>query len=127
MEAVLAAVYLNAGFETARKVILRLWSDRLKNVEGRLARCQDRASGMGAGAGHAAAALCAGIARNGPDHAPEFEIAVRSGRCSREAVARGTGANADIEQAAAQACLTRSKRDRHDRNSAHRNPRASLP
>jgi ribonuclease-3 len=44
------------------------------------------------------------IARNGPDHAPEFEIAVRL-EDGREAMARGTGTKRSIEQAAAQALL----------------------
>ena len=33
MEAVLAAIYLDAGLEAARTVILRLWAERLKNVD----------------------------------------------------------------------------------------------
>ena len=32
MEAGAGRVYLDAGFEAARTVILRLWADRLKNV-----------------------------------------------------------------------------------------------
>src|SRR5690606_3028458 len=34
MEAVLAAVYLDAGFDVARDVVLRLWADRLAHVDG---------------------------------------------------------------------------------------------
>ena len=33
LEAVLAAVYLDAGFETARGIVLRLWADRLATIE----------------------------------------------------------------------------------------------
>lgn len=44
------------------------------------------------------------VARNGPDHAPEFEIAVRLDD-GKQAVARGTGTKRSIEQAAARALL----------------------
>lgn len=33
MEAVIAAVHLDAGFEVAREVVLRLWNDHIQNVE----------------------------------------------------------------------------------------------
>ena len=33
MEAVIAAVYLDAGFEPARAMILRLWGDRIAGAE----------------------------------------------------------------------------------------------
>lgn len=103
MEAVLAAVYLDAGFETARKVILRLWSDRLKNVEDN-SRDAKTALQEWAQAQGMQPPRYVQVARNGPDHAPEFEIAVRLDD-GREAVARGTGTKRSIEQAAAQALL----------------------
>ena len=103
MEAVLAAVYLDAGFETARKVILRLWSDRLKNVEDD-SRDAKTALQEWAQAQGMQPPRYVQVARNGPDHAPEIEIAVRLDD-GREAVARGTGTKRSIEQAAAQALL----------------------
>ena len=57
MEAVIAAVYLDAGLEAARGLILRLWGPRIAAARGAGARRQDRAAGMGAGAGAAAARL----------------------------------------------------------------------
>ena len=33
MEAVIAAVYLDAGFDTARAIVVRLWGDRIQTVE----------------------------------------------------------------------------------------------
>ena len=33
MEAVLAAIYLDGGFQAAKDVILRLWDRRISNVE----------------------------------------------------------------------------------------------
>ena len=103
MEAVLAAIYLDAGLEAARAVILRLWGERLKNVEddSRDAKTvlQEWAQAQGM-----APPRYVQIARNGPDHAPEFEIAVRLDD-GREAMARGPGTKRSIEQAAAQALL----------------------
>ena len=103
MEAVLAAVYLDAGFEAARTVILRLWADRLKNVDDD-ARDAKTALQEWAQAQGMQPPRYVQIARNGPDHAPEFEIAVRLDD-GREAMARGTGTKRSIEQAAAQALL----------------------
>ena len=103
MEAVLAAVYLDAGFEAARTVILRLWADRLKNVDDD-ARDAKTALQEWAQAQGMQPPRYVQIARNGPDHAPEFEIAVRLDD-GREAMATGTGTKRSIEQAAAQALL----------------------
>ena len=73
MEAVIAAVYLDAGFEAARAMVLRLWGDRIAGGRDRCPRPQDRPAGMGAGPGHAAAGLYRG-GRSGPDHAPVFTV-----------------------------------------------------
>ena len=103
MEAVLAAVYLDAGFEAARTVILRLWADRLQNVDDD-ARDAKTALQEWAQAQGMQPPRYVQIARNGPDHAPEFEIAVRLDD-GREAMATGKGTKRSIEQAAAQALL----------------------
>ena len=105
MEAVLAAVYLDAGFEAARTVILRLWADRLKNVDDD-ARDAKTALQEWAQAQGMQPPRYVQIARNGPDHAPEFEIAVRLDD-GRQAMATGKGTKRSIEQAAAQALLDR--------------------
>ena len=103
MEAVLAAIYLDAGLDAARAVILRLWGERLKNVEddSRDAKTvlQEWAQAQGM-----APPRYVQIARNGPDHAPEFEIAVQLDD-GRQAMATGKGTKRSIEQAAAQALL----------------------
>ena len=105
MEAVLAAIYLDAGLDAARAVILRLWGERLKNVEddSRDAKTvlQEWAQAQGM-----APPRYVQIARNGPDHAPEFEIAVQLDD-GRQAMATGKGTKRSIEQAAAQALLDR--------------------
>ena len=34
MEAVIAAIYKDGGFEVAKTIIINLWGDRIKNVKG---------------------------------------------------------------------------------------------
>lgn len=103
MEAVLAAVYLDAGFEAARRVILRLWAARLATVDddSRDAKTalQEWAQAHGMGPPRYEQ-----TARSGPDHAPEFAITVRLDD-GREANASGKGTKRSIEQAAAAALL----------------------
>ena len=103
MEAVLAAIYLDADFTTAQKVVLRLWSSRLDNVE-EDARDAKTALQEWAQANGMTPPRYVQTARTGPDHAPEFEITVRLDD-GREAVATGKGTKRSIEQAAAQALL----------------------
>ncbi|WBU64027.1 ribonuclease III [Paracoccus aerodenitrificans] len=104
MEAVLAAIYLDAGFEAARAVILRLWSQRLKTVE---ADSRDAKTALQewAQANGMAPPKYEVTARKGPDHAPQFEITV-SLEDGRRSVASGKGTKRSIEQLAAQAMLT---------------------
>lgn len=103
MEAVLAAIYLDAGFEAARRVILDLWADRLKNVD-QDSRDPKTALQEWAQAKGMTPPRYVQTSRSGPDHAPEFEITVRLDD-GREAVASGTGTKRSIEQAAASALL----------------------
>jgi ribonuclease-3 len=103
MEAVLAGVYLDAGFDAARSVILRLWAERLKNVDDD-SRDAKTALQEWAQAQGMSPPRYVQVARSGPDHAPEFEIAVRLDD-GREAMAAGKGTKRSIEQAAAQALL----------------------
>ena len=103
MEAVIAAVYLDAGFEAARAVILQLWADRLANVDDD-ARDAKTALQEWAQANGMNPPRYVQTARSGPDHAPEFEITVRLDD-GRQAMASGKGTKRSIEQAAAQALL----------------------
>ena len=105
MEAVIAAVYLDAGYEAARAMILRLWSERLARVEDD-ARDPKTALQEWAQAQGMSPPRYEQTARSGPDHAPEFEITVRLDD-GRQAVASGKGTKRSIEQAAAQALLDR--------------------
>jgi ribonuclease-3 len=103
MEAVLAAIYLDAGLEAARRVVLRLWADRLERVD-EDARDAKTALQEWAQAQGMSPPRYVQTARSGPDHAPEFEITVRLDD-GHHAVASGKGTKRSIEQAAAAALL----------------------
>ena len=104
MEAVLAAIYLDAGFATAQAVVLHLWADRLDNVDAD-ARDAKTALQEWAQAKGMAPPKYAVTGRDGPDHAPEFEITVTLDD-GRSAKAQGKGTKRSIEQLAATALLT---------------------
>jgi len=105
IEALLGAVFLDAGFNAARAVVRRLWesqSDELNTTARPDAKSalQEWAQGQGL-----ALPQYTEIARKGPDHAPRFTSEVRiAGRPP----ARGEGASKRAaEQAAARALLER--------------------
>lgn len=76
MEAVIAAVYRDGGFEVARHVVLKLWADQLSDV--RLdARDPKTALQEWAQARGLDPPNYEEVARTGPDHAPEFTILAR--------------------------------------------------
>lgn len=103
MEAVLAAIYLDAGFEVAQSVVLRLWASRLDNVEDD-ARDAKTALQEWAQAKGMPPPKYEVTDRKGPDHAPEFEITVTLDD-GRRAVAQGQGTKRSIEQQAASIML----------------------
>lgn len=104
MEAVIAAVYLDAGFETARDLILRLWGKRITTVEAD-ARDPKTALQEWAQARGQQPPKYVEVSRKGPDHAPVFTIAVRLDSGQEEQAAAGSKRQA--EQAAAKALLAR--------------------
>jgi ribonuclease-3 len=73
MEAVIAAVYLDAGFAAAQRVILRLWAGRIDTVESD-ARDPKTSLQEWAQARKLAPPGYIETARDGPDHAPVFTI-----------------------------------------------------
>lgn len=103
MEAVLAAVYLDAGFDVARDVVLRLWADRLAHVDGDARDAKTSLQELAQAQGMTPPRYTQ-ISRSGPDHAPEFEIKVQLDD-GRFATARGAGTKRSIEQCAAKALL----------------------
>ncbi|KUJ85079.1 ribonuclease [Ruegeria marisrubri] len=104
MEAVIAAVYRDAGFEAAQDVILRLWGDRINSVEAD-ARDPKTALQEWAQARRQKPPSYVEVSRSGPDHAPVFTIAVRLQDGTEEQATAGSKRQA--EQAAAKALLSR--------------------
>ncbi|WP_297771470.1 ribonuclease III [uncultured Roseovarius sp.] len=103
MEAVIAAVYLDAGYEVARAMVLRLWGARIGAVK-EDARDPKTALQEWAQARRLPPPDYAEIARSGPDHAPVFTIEARlqSGECASATA----GSKRQAEQAAARALLS---------------------
>ena len=102
MEAVIAAIYLDGGFEAAQRVILAAWGDRVSKVEDD-ARDPKTALQEWAQAQGQTPPKYVEIARDGPDHAPEFTIAaqLQTGQSAQAKAASKRKA----EQAAAAALL----------------------
>ncbi len=73
MEAVIAAVYLDAGFAAAQEMILRLWGDRIETAQ---ARASDPKSTLQewAQARGLPPPEYAELSRSGPDHQPVFVV-----------------------------------------------------
>ncbi len=102
MEAVIAAVYLDGGYDAARGVVLRLWGDRVAGVA-EDARDAKTALQEWAQARGMAPPVYSEIARSGPDHAPVFRVEARLGDGT---VAEAEGrVKRQAEQAAARALL----------------------
>lgn len=108
MEAVIAAVYLDAGFEAARDLVLRLWGTRIAQVEAD-ARDPKTALQEWAQARGQVPPAYVEVAREGPDHAPVFTVEVRL--ASGESAVASAGSKRQAEQAAAKALLARVEGD----------------
>ena len=104
MEAVIAAIYLDAGYEAARDVVLRLWGGRITTAEAE-ARDPKMALQEWAQARGMAPPAYVLLARSGPDHAPRFTIAARLANGEEERAS--AGAKRAAEQEAARALLAR--------------------
>ena len=107
MEAVIAAVYMDAGFDAARAVVLRLWGPRVAGVA-EDARDAKTALQEWAQARGMAPPVYTELSRSGPDHAPVFRVsATLSDGTAVEAEGR---VKRQAEQAAARAMLDRVER-----------------
>ncbi len=105
-EAVIAAIYLDGGFEAARIFVDRMWRPRLMNLKKppRDAKSALQEWAQGLKLPTPAYVL---VERSGPDHAPNFIFSVE---VENNRPARGQGsAKRNAEQAAAQAFLVREK------------------
>lgn len=103
IEAVIAAVYLDAGFDAARDLILRHWGDRITRVADD-ARDAKTALQEWAQARKLAPPQYVETARSGPDHAPKFTISARLS--TGEEASATAGAKRQAEQSAARALLS---------------------
>lgn len=104
LEAVIAAVYMDAGFEAAQAVVLALWGDRIAGVQAD-ARDAKTALQEWAQARGLPPPVYLEQGRTGPDHQPVFTVEVRLENGALERAAAGTKRQA--EQAAAKALLLR--------------------
>ncbi len=102
MEAVIAAIYRDAGFEAARDVILALWGDRIHKVEADARDAKTSLQEWAQARGQKPPSYVE-VKRTGPDHAPIFTIAARL-QNGTEAQATA-GSKRQAEQAAAKALL----------------------
>lgn len=104
MEAVIAAVYLDAGFEAAKDLVRRLWGDRVTRVDEDARDAKTSLQEWAQARGMPPPAYVE-TARSGPDHAPVFTI---EARLSSGETARATaGAKRKAEQEAAAALLAK--------------------
>ena len=104
MEAVIAAVYLDAGFDKARDLIIALWGDRITNVEEDARDPKTALQEFAQGHGMPPPSYVE-IARDGPDHAPLFTIEARLKSGAAEQAQASSKRMA--EQSAAKALLAR--------------------
>lgn len=104
MEAVIAAVYLDAGFEAAQAMILRLWGARVTRVKTD-ARDPKTSLQEWAQARGLPPPAYTEVSRDGPDHQPLFTVEARLS--TGEAERAQAGAKRQAEQAAARALLAR--------------------
>ncbi len=104
MEAVLAAVYLDAGIDVARAVVLTHWAGRIGAAEAQArdakTALQEWAQARGERPPHYAL-----VERAGPDHAPVFTVEAQL--ATGEAARATASPKRQAEQAAAQALLDR--------------------
>lgn len=84
MEAVIAAVYIDAGFDVARTLILRLWGARISTAEARAVDPKSALQEWAQGRGLPTPSYI-DISRTGPDHQPIFvvEATLTTGQSAR--------------------------------------------
>ena len=104
MEAVIAAVFLDQGFEAARALVLRLWASRIDSA-GDVGRDPKTALQEWAQARAMPPPVYEEQSRTGPDHAPVFTVSVTL--ASGEAESAEAGTKRQAEQQAATKLLAR--------------------
>lgn len=104
-EAVIAALYLDGGYETAKRFVLRYWRELLEAPGQELRDPKSRLQELAASGalGKRSEPSYDIVSREGPDHAPSFTVRVT---LAGQAPQTGRGASKrEAEQAAAQAML----------------------
>jgi ribonuclease-3 len=104
MEAVIAAVYLDAGFVAAKALVLRLWSDRIAATPHDAQDAKTALQEWAQARGLPPPAYTV-THREGPDHAPAFTVEARL--ATGEAASATASPKRAAEQAAARALLER--------------------
>ncbi|AUQ65127.1 ribonuclease III [Phaeobacter inhibens] len=109
MEAVIAAVYKDGGFDAAQELILRLWGNRIGRVEADARDPKTTLQEFAQARGEQPPAYVL-VERKGPDHQPEFTISVQlqdgtEGRAT-------AGSKRQAEQAAAKFLLARLEQEK---------------
>ena len=102
MEAVIAAIYKDGGFEVAKKIIIELWGDRIKNVKGDSRDAKTMLQEWAQARGQNPPKYQV-MSQSGPDQAPDLcvKVLVESGETA-DALA---GSNRQAEQMAAKSLL----------------------
>ena len=104
MEALIASIFLDAGFETAQQVVLRLWGARIANVDLDARDAKTALQEWAQARGYTTPTYTE-LNRDGPDHQPNFTVEVR---LQNNEVAEGrAGTKRQAEQSAAKALLAR--------------------
>jgi ribonuclease-3 len=104
IEAIIAAVYMDGGFEPAKALILRLWGDRVQTVKQDARDAKTALQEWAQARGYPPPSYVQ-TDRQGPDHAPVFTI---SAQVENGANAQATApSKRQAEQAAAKMLLTK--------------------
>lgn len=104
-EAVVAAVYLDGGLEAARRFVLLHWGEAIR-AAAHAGKDAKTALQEWAAAARQGAPVYTVLAREGPDHAPSFTVAVQLEGGALSAQARGASKR-EAERLAAAALLAR--------------------
>ena len=108
IEAVIAAVYQDAGFDAARSVVLKHWQSRIASVEGDARDAKTALQEWAQARGLQPPSYDA-VGREGPDHAPIFTVEAKL--TTGEAVQAKATSKRAAEQAAAKALLEQVESD----------------
>ena len=97
-EAVIAALYLDGGLEAARTFVERYWTEAFAALGADMRDPKTVLQEWAQSGKHPSAPLYRLVGREGPDHAPRFDVEARGGE---EAALGSGGSKRDAEQVAA--------------------------